>query len=130
MKDSEALVLERNRITKLTTENTKMKETLEDLQSGYKDASRRLKKADADVVVLTAARDEFKEKSEELDLSYQKCKIDLKEYIHKETLASDINAEFQESNAKFRALWTEHEQSATDFRGELAELKKKLEVMK
>ena len=54
----------------------------------------------------------------------------MKEYVHKEKLASDINAEYQESNAKFRALWTEHEDSATDFRTEVAELKKKLEVMK
>jgi hypothetical protein len=54
----------------------------------------------------------------------------LKEYTHKEHLASDINSELQVSNSKFRALWAEHEEKATDFRAEVSDLKKKLEVMK
>ena len=93
-KDAEALVLERSRVTMLTFDLSKVKENLENIQTSYKEASRRLKKADSDVVSLTIARDLYKEKSEELELSFQKCKIDLKEYKHKETLASEINAEF------------------------------------
>lgn len=129
-KDSEALVLQRNQVNKLTTDLITIKESQENLETGYKEASRRLKAADGDVFSLTAARDEYKERSEELEIQLQKCRIDLKEYTHKEHLASDINSELQVSNSKFRALWAEHEEKATDFRAEVSDLKKKLEVMK
>ena len=54
-----------------------------------KDYTRRLKKSDADLITVTAARDEFKEKSEEFETSLLKTKVDLKEFSHKELLASE-----------------------------------------
>ena len=121
---------ERGRVSKLTTEMITLKEQMEETTAAFKDASRRLKKADIDVGTLTVARDEYKEKAVELELGFGKCKIDLKEFVHKETLASENSTEYMESNAKSRALWTSHEQNAADFRVEVTELKKKLEVMK
>ncbi len=52
-----------------------------------------LKKAQGSLQGVTDARDEFKEKSEELHVELEKTKIDLKEYMHKEKLSSEEAAE-------------------------------------
>ena len=129
-KDSQALVVERMRTTKLQTDYTNTKESEMELTTVLKDFSRRLKTAESDLIVVTAARDEFKEKSEELETSLAKTKVDLKEFTHKEVLASETCTDLAGQNAKYRALFTTHEQKLTDKRVDITDLKKKVEILK
>lgn len=82
---------ERIRTTKLSSELMTSKESEDELKAVLKDYTRRMKAAEADLIVVTAARDEFKEKSEELETGLAKTRVDLKEYTHKEYLSSDTS---------------------------------------
>ena len=65
--------------------------------------------SEENLIKITAARDEFKDKSEELETSFEKCKVDLKEYVHKEKLASETMTDLSSQNAKYRVLLEGHE---------------------
>ena len=79
---------------------------------------------------LKAARDSYKEKVDDLDVEVIKYKVDLKEWQSKEKISSEAAIDLAASNAKYRAIWKEHELKATDFRNDLFELRKKFEVLK
>ena len=107
--DHAALMIERSRVNALTQDITRAKEREEDLLEYKAETSVALKKAIADVKTLTTTRDEYKYKCEELEMTYDKTRIDLKEYRVREKLSTDINEELSRSYAKQREMWAEYE---------------------
>ena len=129
-KDSEALQMERTRVTQLTLQVTKAKEKEEQMGLTLKEATKKLQKTEKDMTKVQAERDELKRKADFLDDEHTQLKKAHAELTKKFELSEETNQSLIKQNKGYREVLVKNEAILKTQNKELTELQKRMEISK